>query len=345
MRTHQARAPDHNREKGSIMATDDVTAVPAVRSDFYVYVLFRENGAPFYVGYGSGRRWLVHEIAARAGEDNHRARIIRKMQRHGIAIPKMKLHEGLTRTTAKDYEIALIAAIGREPFGPLINLTAGGDGGRDPAPSTRAKMGAAKRGRKLTAAHRAKVGAANRGQKRSLETRAKLAAVHLGKPKSPAHCVKIGASKRGREQSAAAIAKRVAKLRGQKRSPEFRAQMSALNLGRKHTPEAVANNAAGQRGKTLSPETRAKISAAHLGKPKSPEAIAKSAASRRGRPKSSAHRAKISATLKGRRRSRDAVAKGLATRARNRVIRRAAILAICGLITRTGGPRRRSRRG
>lgn len=117
---------------------------------FYVYALFRENGVPFYIGKGQGDRWLVHEYHARATKRRDaRCSIIRRMQSAGRDVPKIKLHEGLTEATACAYEIALIAAIGRDNVGPLVNLTDGGEGksGWVTSPETRAKIGAANRGR------------------------------------------------------------------------------------------------------------------------------------------------------------------------------------------------------
>jgi hypothetical protein len=64
------------------MATRAVTpfirtskAVRAMLPDFYVYVLFRLDGEPFYVGKGRGRRWKFHATTA-IRELSHKAAII-----------------------------------------------------------------------------------------------------------------------------------------------------------------------------------------------------------------------------------------------------------------------------
>jgi hypothetical protein len=264
------------------MATDDVTAVPAARSDFYVYILFRENGVPFYVGYGSGRRWLVHETAARAGEKSHRDAIIRRMQARGIAVPKIKLHEGLTKAAAKAYEVALIAAIGRAPVGPLVNLTDGGEGASNPPPDIRVKIGTAQRGRPRSSEHAAKLSAslrgrprtpelvemtaaANRGRTMSLEDRARRSAALIGRPHSLARRANISAAKRGRKRARALVERTAAALRGRKRPPEVGAKISAAQRGRKLSPEAIAKRTATRQRRNNwrkhTPETRAKISA------------------------------------------------------------------------------------
>lgn len=110
-----------------------------MRSDFYVYMLFRENGTPFYIGKGCGPRWTDHE-RKQARYNPYKDAIIHRLLATIGEVPKVKLHQHLTNDQAIAYEIALIAAIGRAPNGPLANLTAGGDGLVDPSPATLAKM-------------------------------------------------------------------------------------------------------------------------------------------------------------------------------------------------------------
>ena len=240
------------------------------RATCYVYVLFRKTGVPFYVGKGSGNRWLVHEWEARATKPgpnaNHqKLAIIRKMQALGFDIPKVKLHEGLTEAVAHAYEAALIATIGRRnKGGPLVNLTDGGDG-------TSGNIKPREAVERTAAAHR--------GKKRSLETRAKLAAARRSWTTSEAHLAKFFAGSR-KPKSATHRARIGDAQRGQKRgplSPETRAKLSASSAWR---------------GKRMnySPTHRANLSAAvaaanrrRAGTPRSPAAIAKTAAANRGR--------------------------------------------------------------
>ena len=213
-------------------------------TDFYVYVLFRDDGRPFYVGKGHGDRWLDHERRARYGRKGHRFAIIRDLQARGVELAKVKLHEGLTEATANAYEVALIAAIGRVPHGPLVNLTDGGEGasGVKPSPEAIAKSAAARRGFKHSPEAIAKMAAAKRGGKQSLATRAKRS---------------------GWKHTPEAVAKIKATHLGRKHSPETRAKMAAAALGRKMSAEAIAKSAAANRGRKASPETRAKMAAAH----------------------------------------------------------------------------------
>jgi hypothetical protein len=90
-------------------------------SSFYVYVIFRPDGSPCYVGKGKGNRWR----RLRRRRNPRLERIIAKGARE---LPIIKIREGLTEAQAFEVEVALIAAIGRGKNGPLVNMTDGGDG-------------------------------------------------------------------------------------------------------------------------------------------------------------------------------------------------------------------------
>jgi hypothetical protein len=240
--------------------TEPTPAPP--RSDFYVYMLFRENGEPFYVGKGQGDRWLAHEYYARATKRRDpRCSIIRRMQSAGLDVPKVKLHEWLTDATACAYEVALIAAIGRGEAGPLVNLTDGGEGksGWTTSPETRAKIGAANRGRKRTPEVIEKTAAKNRGRKHSPETIAKWAAARRGWKPSPGHIERTAAANRGRKHPPEACAKMSAAGLGKPKSPETRAKMAAAALNR--SPEHCAKLAEAARKRNLSPDYIANLRA------------------------------------------------------------------------------------
>src|SRR5579859_4183589 len=96
-----------------------------LRSDFYVYVIFRPNGIPCYVGKGHGKRDQLHEVK---GSHNLHLRAIFELA--GGKLPRVRLREGLTDKEALALEIVFIRAIGREIHGgPLVNQTDGGEGG------------------------------------------------------------------------------------------------------------------------------------------------------------------------------------------------------------------------
>jgi hypothetical protein len=219
------------------------TQSSSTRSDFYVYALLRDTGVPFYIGKGRGSRWKTHECEARNGTRSHKCEIIRGMKACGVEVIRVKLHEGLTEAVAHAYEIALIAAIGRCPDGPLANHTDGGEGvtGLQHTPETQARISAALRGRKW----------------------------------SPESIARLSATVRGRKMTPEGIAKMAASKCGSKASPEARANISAALRGKKLTPEHIENAAATKRGKKQSPEHIAKLAAVRRGKKRSPESIAR----------------------------------------------------------------------
>lgn len=89
---------------------------------YYVYVYFRPNGIPCYVGKGKDKRWLRHFVYT---ANRHLRNLIAK---HGD-LPVIKIRENLSAKEASEIEIALIKVIGRTVNGgPLVNMTDGGDG-------------------------------------------------------------------------------------------------------------------------------------------------------------------------------------------------------------------------
>lgn len=118
-----------------------------LRSDFYVYVLFRpDTGSPFYVGKGTRRRF---ETTMCGSKGSHKDRILKKARGLGQSVPRVKVASGLTEEQAFQRELALIAAIGRLPNGPLVNATDGGEGmsGHLPSEKTNNKRRMSLKGR------------------------------------------------------------------------------------------------------------------------------------------------------------------------------------------------------
>lgn len=190
---------------------------------FYVYIIFRPNGVPCYVGKGSGNRWRHHN-RQRLGHPN--AQMAGVYAAAGNApLPVVMLHQDLAEETALEYERVLILAIGRADrgCGPLLNHTDGGDGVTAGGHSQEAlaKMSAASRNRKITPEARARMSAAHKlawqnetrrqqmservtgntfsiGKIHSEATRQKMSDASKGKPKSDAHRASITAANRRR---------------------------------------------------------------------------------------------------------------------------------------------------
>jgi len=91
---------------------------------FYVYVLFRPNGIPCYVGKGSGNRW---QRQSRYPHSSHLRHIVRQA---GGELPVVLVREGVSEREAYLTETALIAVLGLERDGGLlVNHGLGGEGG------------------------------------------------------------------------------------------------------------------------------------------------------------------------------------------------------------------------
>lgn len=189
-----------------------------------------ESGQIRYVGIAKDvRRRIKRHIAERA-RAWHSSRWISGLFARGLR-PEMFEIERVDDCVAAEAErfwIAYFRAIGAD----LTNLTAGGDGCASPAPSVRAAISAALKGRAHSREHVEKNAAAQRGRKLSPEqvqgmrdrrvsdeTRRRISAAMTGRP-SP---------HRGRRHSAEARANMSAAKKGRPsyhRNPEHRAKMS-----------------------------------------------------------------------------------------------------------------------
>jgi len=256
------------------------------RREFYVYVIFRPNGVPCYVGKGRGSRLSHHKKRA---YNPHLRRIYAQA---GGDLPAVIVRGGLTDPEAIETEIAFIAAIGRERNGgPLVNMTDGGDGisGFKFSAESIEKIRKATVGRKygpLSEEAKEKIAASRRGKKRPPTVIEALRQANLGRKCAPftqEHRDKIAAALRGRTRPASVgEAVRASRL-GKKASEESRRAMSASRTGKplsaahreslsraqRNTPRTEVQNDSlhrmhqGNVGRHHSDETRAKMRAAH----------------------------------------------------------------------------------
>lgn len=190
-------------------------------TDYFVYILYREDGRAFYVG--KGRGWRL-QASCRPVGNSPKASIIRRMLSNGIDVPRAKI-DGLSEGQAFFLEQWLIHQIGRKPDGPLVNRTNGGEGasGRTISAEVREriaeKLRGRKRGRTLTRTGAIVLREKLTGSKRTPEQRERMSAAQLGNQKNLGKKLsaearqKIGAVHRGRAKSAAAIEKRSATRR------------------------------------------------------------------------------------------------------------------------------------
>ena len=136
---------------------------------YYTYAYLRENGTPYYIGKGKGKRAWTGRHRVNLPVDPSRIQIIK---------------DGLSDDESKALEIELIAQYGRKDLdtGILHNQTDGGDG-----VNLKGKQNGMY-GRTHSEEVRAKIRAASLSQVRkpvSDDTREKLRVNRLGKPRPP----------------------------------------------------------------------------------------------------------------------------------------------------------------
>lgn len=107
---------------------------------FYVYILCRPDGGPFYVGKGVKLRCLQHEADARTTKAlSHKLNVIRGIHSAGQAVG-YRIDSSFGKEEADlAREKALIAQVGRHDLklGPLTNQTDGGEGTSKPSEESR----------------------------------------------------------------------------------------------------------------------------------------------------------------------------------------------------------------
>lgn len=119
------------RELTILDAEGATQAISASNERFYIYVLLRPNGEPFYIGKGLGKRIFHHEAEARNTTlRTHKLNVIRTIIRSGRKLFYAIPHFCDDETEAHEFEVELISSIGRYDLrrGPLTNQTNGGEG-------------------------------------------------------------------------------------------------------------------------------------------------------------------------------------------------------------------------
>jgi type II secretory pathway component PulJ len=163
-------------------------------SNFYVYQYLREDGTPYYIGKGSGRRHLSRDRVVSPPTDKNRIQIIK---------------DNLNEADAFTLETQLIIQYGRKDIGTgiLRNKTNGGEGasgakrteeqlvnyrGKEHSAETRKRRSESMKKYKRTEEHQQNINKSLQGREptwtgrtHNEETKAKLRALYLGKKRKP----------------------------------------------------------------------------------------------------------------------------------------------------------------
>lgn len=192
----------------------------ATSGTFYVYEHWRlDRDECFYVGKGRGGR--AYKMRDR---NRFHTAIVQKLQREGYAVEVKIVACGLTEEEAFKLERERIA-FWKEANADLANATYGGEG--------------------VT------------GLKMSEEARAKMRAAKLGKKQTPEQIEKRIAPLRGRRQPEKAIKQSAEKRRGRKLSEEHKAKLSKAHTGKTVSDSARKSLSEANKGRPWSEARRA----------------------------------------------------------------------------------------
>ena len=114
----------------------------ATDTPFYVYMLLRPDGHPFYVGKGKHRRLFAHEREALGQAKSHKLNTIRAIHRSGRLVAYHIVAFFADEQDCFAREKAEILGFGRHDLrtGILTNQTAGGEGIAGLSPETRQRL-------------------------------------------------------------------------------------------------------------------------------------------------------------------------------------------------------------
>jgi hypothetical protein len=223
--------------------------------EFYVYVIFRPDGRPCYVGKGQGGRWEVHFRNAR---NKHLSNIVAKA---GGELPVVKVREHLTESEAFETEVAWIAALGRKKDGgPLVNATDGGEGvsGLVFSVETLARLSETRKALWQDPEHQARMSEASK----SPETRARLSEASKALWQDPDYQARMSEAAKAQWESPEARARLSEARKAMWQDPEARARLSEARKAMWQDPEHQARMSEASKTSWTRPEYQARRSEA-----------------------------------------------------------------------------------
>lgn len=126
--------------RGFLVETSEIRKRLRNEKPFYVYILHKPDGVPFYVGKGVRDRVLNHEAEARNTKKlTHKLNVIRSLHRKSKRVLYKLDSFYENEIEACQRERHLISLIGRHDLkkGPLTNQTDGGEGTSNPSEESR----------------------------------------------------------------------------------------------------------------------------------------------------------------------------------------------------------------
>jgi hypothetical protein len=190
---------------------------------FYVYEHWRpDTGVCFYVGKGKNKRaWDMKSMRNR-----HHMAITSKLTSLGMCVDVRIVIDKIFEETAFNLEIDRIALYGIEN---LTNMTAGGDGLKNPSQETREKISKSQKARFARPGEFEKLSSQRKGRVTSEETKRKLSLVFKGRKHSSETKEKMRECAKVRGVSEVTRAAQKVAVTGKKRAPfsdETRRKMS-----------------------------------------------------------------------------------------------------------------------
>ena len=155
--------------------------------EYYTYAYLREDGTPYYIGKGKGKR--VYNCHIRQNKTNLKPKDTSRI---------LLLKENLTEEEAFKHEIYMIAVFGRKDLGTGI-LRNRSDGGEGPSGAVRSKE------------TRRKISESKKGISPSKDSKRKMSEAKKGKSPSKEHRRKLSESRKGKLPSKESLEKRSAK--------------------------------------------------------------------------------------------------------------------------------------
>jgi len=210
----------------------------------FVYVLTNAANGKRYVGQSKDAtcRFRQHCKNARMGVESA---LYAAMRKHGeSSFSMVVVEECQSKTVADLREKHWISELNSRTSGHGYNLTEGGEGGSDPSPETRAKIGAASKARAhlprrpISAEGLANIRAGIANRVFSDEALERIGAATSSRVVSEETRAKMSSTRKGRKQSPEHVAKRAAARRGKLMPREVVERIAAMKRGTKHTDEA-----------------------------------------------------------------------------------------------------------